>query len=285
MEQIKIDLHVHSHASDGTDTPSELIAKASELGLTALALTDHDTISGVEEFLAAAAGTGVEAVPGVEVSTCVSGREIHIVGLFVNHTDPHLTSFLEKIRSDRNERNDSMLRKLNSLGYKISLEELQEKAGGESIGRPHIASVLIEKGYFKDNAEAFERCLRRGRPGYSRRELPSPEESIKRIHHAGGIAIWAHPLYRNKYTRSHVRNILKKLVPDGLDGIECYYPGFTPHQTRVIIELAEADDLLLSGGSDYHGSILPHIHMGTGDGTLAIPGECFLKLKEFVTRS
>ncbi len=275
----RVDLHMHSNASDGTENPAELIDHAEALGLEAVALTDHDTVSGLPEFLAAAKERKVEAVPGVEISTSISNREIHMVGLFVDHKDKTLVEFLEKIRVNRNTRNETILRKLNSLGYEINMEELQAEAGGDSIGRPHIAAILIRKGYFENNAEAFERCLRRGRPAYCRRELPSPEESIKRIHHAGGVAIWAHPLYRNKYTRSHVRGVLKKLVPLGLDGIECFYTGFTTRQTDTIIELADQHGLLLSGGSDYHGKNLPLISMGNGDGSLTVPKECLVKIK------
>ncbi len=275
----RVDLHVHSNASDGTNSPTEIIERAEALNLDAVALTDHDTVSGLPEFIAAAEGRKVQAVPGVEISTSISNREIHIVGLFVNHKDQTLIEFLEQIRVNRNTRNETILIKLNSLGYEITTEELQAEAGGDSIGRPHIAAILIRKGYFENNADAFERCLRRGRPGYCRRELPSPEESIKRIHHAGGVAIWAHPLYRNKYTRSHVRGVLKKLVPLGLDGIECFYTGFTSQQTETIIELADQHGLLLSGGSDFHGNNLPLISMGNGDGSLEVPTECYIKIK------
>lgn len=276
-----VDLHIHSTASDGTNSPAHIIELAMELELSAIALTDHDTVSGLEEFIAAAAARGIEVVPGVEISTSISGREIHILGLFIDYRNPELTAFLEKIRIDRNQRNENMIMKLRSLGYDITLEELKDKAGGESVGRPHLAALLIEKGYFKDNKEAFERCLRRGGPGYCHRQLPSPSDSIAQIHNAGGIAIWAHPVYRNKYARSHVRSVIKKLKPFGLDGIEGYYPGYTEHQHRMLLELAEEYELTVSGGTDFHGSNIPQIALGGGNGDLEIPETCFLELKKY----
>lgn len=277
---IRVDLHTHSCLSDGTMSPSGIIAGAANLGLAAVALTDHDTVSGLDEFMAAASAAGVEAVPGVEVSCSASNREIHIVGLFIDWKHSRLTEFLEGIREQRNHRNSRILAKLNSLGYAISLEELLERAGGESIGRPHFAAILIEKGYFKDNQDAFERCLKRGRPGFCRRELPTPAEAIQHIHAAGGLAIWAHPVYRNKYARSHVRGMLNKLTVAGLDGMEAMYPGFTPEQQSMLMELVAHYHLLPSGGSDFHGENIPQIKLGGGDGSLEVPVKFYTDMKQ-----
>ncbi len=281
MPTYNIDLHLHSNASDGTMSPRELVAHAGELGLSAIALTDHDTVSGIDEFLLAAQDSGITAVPGVEISTLMSGREIHILGFFINHQFPPLLEFLNHIRAGRNTRNEEMIRRLCALGYEITLEEVAERAGGDSIGRPHVAAILIEKGYFKDSKQTFERCLKRGAPGFCPRKLPHPDEALRHIHQAGGIAVWAHPVYRNKFARSHVRGIIRKLKPFGLDGVEAYYPGYTPAQHQMLLELAAMFELQVSGGTDFHGDNLPHIAMGSGDGDFSVPAACYAALKTY----
>ncbi len=276
-----VDLHIHSTASDGTLTPAEIVARAQQQNLNAIALTDHDTVGGIDEFLAAASSTNLTAIPGVEISSLFSGREIHILGFFIDHHSPELLAFLDRIRDGRNARNDEMLRRLRSLGYDISLEEVKARCGGDSIGRPHLAAILIEKGYFKDSKQAFERCLKRGAPGFCPRKLPHPEEALRQIHGAGGIAVWAHPVYRNKFARSHVRGIIRKIKPFGLDGVEAYYPGYTPAQHQMLLELAEMFDLQVSGGTDFHGDNIPGLELGTGYGDFAVPEECFVRLKRY----
>ena len=189
-----IDFHTHSTASDGSDSPSALLHAAVRAGLTAVALTDHDTVSGLAEFLDAARGQSAAGVPGVELSTMLYHKEIHILGLFIDPTSSALNHFLEAARENRNLRNRTMLEKLNAIGYEITLEELYQRARGESIGRPHVAEVLVEKGYFHDVQEAFDRCLKRGARAYTPRQLPPPAECIEAIHAAGGLAFWAHPV-------------------------------------------------------------------------------------------
>lgn len=253
---------------------------AVDAGLQAVALTDHDTVSGIDEFLAAARGQPITAVPGVEVSAMISSREVHILGFFIDHQNSELRQFLDGIRVSRNLRNENMIRRIRSLGYDISMEEVTARAGGESIGRPHVAALLIEKGYFKDSQQAFERCLRRGAPGYCSRELPPPQEAIARIRAAGGVSVWAHPVYRNKYARSHVRGIIKRLQPLGLNGVEGYYPGYTPAQQQMLFELAEMHQLIISGGTDFHGSNMPTIAIGSGYGNFHVPVQCFHALQK-----
>ena len=157
-----LDFHTHSSASDGSDSPAELVRAAQRAGLSAIALTDHDTISGLPEFLRAAGDSGVTAVPGVEISANLYNKEIHILGLFVDPVSPGLNAFLEAVRSKRNIRNQQMIEKLNIIGYQITLEELQNAAPGESVGRPHVAELLVKKGYFASIQEAFDSCLKRG---------------------------------------------------------------------------------------------------------------------------
>lgn len=276
----KVDLHVHSSASDGTCAPADLPALARQAGLRAVALTDHDTVSGIAPFLEAGRKEGIEVIPGVEISTLFLGREVHIVGLFINPDCPSLLNFLTDLRTQRNQRNQQMVNKLQLLGYDISLEELQAQAGGESVGRPHAAAILIAKGYFSHNQEVFDRCLKRGAPAYCPRQLCSPTDAIAIIHQAGGIAIWAHPLYSNKYARSHIRSVIRKLKPAGLEAIEVSYPGFTPAQTQMLTELAAEQELAVSGGSDFHGDNIPAVKLGSGYGGLCVPYSVLANLKE-----
>ena len=268
-----IDFHTHSTASDGSDSPSALLHAAVRQGLTAVALTDHDTVSGLAEFLDAARGQSIVAVPGVELSTMLYHKEIHILGLFIDPASAALNAFLEAARENRNLRNRTMLEKLNAIGYEITLEELSLKARGESIGRPHVAEVLVEKGYFHDVQEAFDRCLKRGARAYTPRQLPPPAECIAAIHAAGGLAFWAHPVHGVRSERAMVRRFLKVLVPAGLDGIEAYYSIFTPAQSAMLEDMAREFQILRTGGTDYHGSVHAGIQLGTGCGVLNVPDE------------
>ncbi|MBQ9336345.1 MAG: PHP domain-containing protein [Lentisphaeria bacterium] len=270
-----IDFHTHSTASDGTDTPAQVVREAVKAGLSAVALTDHDTVSGLTEFLRAAEGLPITAVPGVEISTNLYNKEIHILGLFIDPVSAELLDFLENARRNRNDRNSLMLAKLNAIGYHITLEELQECAHGESIGRPHVAEVLVRKGYFPDVQAAFDSCLKRGARAYVPRSQAPPAECIRVIHAAGGLAFWAHPVYRGHGERASVRRFLKVLVPAGLDGIEAFYSQFTPYQTRMLGEMADEFHILRTGGTDYHGAVHPGVRIGSGCGELNVPDELF----------
>ncbi len=276
----RIDLHVHSCASDGSDRPEELIRKAAELGLQGIALTDHDTVSGLPEFLSAAKEYGIRAVPGVEISTRQYTKELHIVGLFIDPESEVLLKLLEEMRSGRETRNRAILERLAIMGYDISYQELVDIAGGESIGRPHIAALLLKKGYFTEAREAFERCLKRGCRAFVPRELPSPERAIQVLHEAGGLAIWAHPVSGQSGERTFARKMIRQLLPFGLDGIEVRYSMFSEHQTKMMEGFAEEFHLLKSGGSDYHGLNQLGIELGTGKGDLAVPVEFFDAMQE-----
>ena len=275
-----IDLHTHSSASDGSMRPAELLQAAVRAGLSAIALTDHDTVSGLHEFLQAAQGQPVTAVPGVEISSTLYNTEIHILGLFVDPDSKALKDFLETARENRNARNLQMLEKLNAIGYAITLEELQDCAGGESVGRPHLAEILVRKGYFPTVQDAFDSCLKRGARAYTPRKLAPPAECIRAIREAGGLAFWAHPVYHGRGERASVRRFLKVLVPAGLDGIEVFYPSFTERQTVMLNEMAQEFQILRSGGTDYHGAVHPGIELGTGSGDLNIPDELLGSIRE-----
>lgn len=281
MQKKYIDLHCHSTASDGSCSPSEIVKIAAEKNLAAVALTDHDTVSGIKEFLNTAEKIpDFTAVPGVEVSVDMDGFEAHIVGLFVNYEHPQLNKLLKEIRFNRDNRNARIIEKLQSLGYDITLDEVLELAGGESVGRPIFAKILVQKAYFSERQEVFDNCLKRGQPGYCARILPKPEKAIQLIHDAGGIAIWAHPVHRRKTGRSYVLKTLTKLIELGLDGIETYYSTFSEYQHKLLRGIAEEFSLLESGGSDFHGTNQPGIELGTGydKNTMHIPCSIYEKL-------
>ncbi len=275
-----IDLHTHSTCSDGTRTPEELIELAVKAGLEAIALTDHDTVSGIKRFLSAAEGLPIRAVPGVELSSFLHSKEVHVVGLFLNPDTPELLAMLEEQRRCRAIRNDAMLTKLREKGYDITEEDVLEKAHGESVGRPHVAAVLVEKGYFRTMQEAFVRLIGRGASCYVNRIYPTPEQCIKAIHAARGLAVWAHPLTSASSAAATMRKIGKTLAGQGLDALECYYSSFTEKQTADALAFAEKTGLGVSGGSDYHGEAHKGIELGTGGGNLCIPYSTYEQLYE-----
>ena len=279
MNPETIDLHSHSIYSDGTKTPKELVDQAAENGLKALALTDHDTVDGIPEFLESARAIDYrEAIPGVEISTIYSSREVHIVGLFIDHNNAELLAFLSQIQEKRVLRNELMVQKLASIGYEVDFDQIKEAAQGEIIGRPHFANYLFDNYEFEDTREVFDKLLKRGAPGFVGRTLPNPAEAIDIIHKAGGIAIWAHPIYRKSKERSWCRRMLKFLVPAGLDAIEAYYTQFNEKQTQIVKDLALEFDIALAGGSDYHGENHPEIFLGIGYGELQVPASILPEL-------
>ena len=274
-----IDLHMHSTCSDGTLTPERLVAAALDLGLEAAALTDHDTVSGVKRFLSAASGTPLHAVPGVELASMLFNKDIHIVGLFIAPDCPSLLSALEQMRLWREERNAEMVDKIRSKGYEITMDEVLAEAGGESVGRPHMASVLLKKGYFQDMQSVFGRLIGRNSSCYVLRKYFPVDACIRLIHEAGGLAIWAHPLHAAHGARAALRKIGSRLISYGLDGLECYYSMFAEQQQADALDFARARSLLVSGGSDFHGASHPRVKMGSGiDGNLAIPFEIYERL-------
>lgn len=279
MNSSIIDLHTHSSCSDGTDTPAELLAKAEKTGLEALALTDHDTVAGIPAFLEAAKKhPGILAIPGVEISTLQANREIHILGLFLDHRHPEFLDFLNNIQRKRRERNEAMARKLADLGYDIDIETVRQLNCGQIIGRPHFADYLLKNYAFENFQDVFEKLLKRDAPAFIPRSLPPPAAALEIIHRAGGLTVWAHPVYRKSGERAWCRKILKELVPAGLDAIEAYYTQFSERQTQTVKELALEFNLALAGGSDYHGSHHPDIALGTGYGELRVPAAILQEL-------
>ena len=270
-----IDLHCHSTASDGSAAPAELLKLAAEKKLRALALTDHDTIGGLEEFMRAAAEyPQIEAIPGIELAACDDinpNHSFHIVGLYLGGKDDTLQELLRDVIRWRHERNLAIVDRLRCAGVPITLEMVQECAGDGVIGRPHIALALIKCGYAFDVQNAFDRWIATGKPGYVRRRLPTPAEAIAAIHSMGGVAIWAHPFTRGNFTVTRIRQFAVELKDIGLDGIEAYYVLHTPVQQRNVCEIARDTGLMLSGGSDYHGTRFKRLDLGTGYGRLCVP--------------
>ena len=273
-----IDLHTHSIYSDGTNTPAELIAMAEERGVRALALTDHDTVGGIDKLLAAAESSTVEAVPGIELSAECDRGTMHILGYFIHHTQPALLEKLEKVRLGRDERNHEILKKLNKLGYRLTWTDIEEQAGCDVVGRPHIAGALVELGLVKSKKVAFDRLLGKGRPGYVDRYHYSSEECIDIIRAAGGVSSLAHPATIH-LSDPKLRVLIGELKEQGLDGIETYYAEHRPDKRKKFMGWAEELDLVCTGGTDFHGGNTPDLKLGTGFGQLRVPDEVLDQLK------
>lgn len=275
---IMIDLHTHSTFSDGTLTPEELVEEALQLGLTALALTDHDNTAGLPRFLRAAEGKPLRAIPGVEVSVTHDPGSMHMLGYFIRHDDPELNEQLVWIRSAREERNQKIFENLQALGLTMRWDEIAAMAGEDVIGRPHFAMAMVERGYVADLREAFDRYLARGKPAYARRSVMSPEEAVRVIRKAGGVPVLAHPFSLALEGRA-LRNLVEELHGSGLQGIEVYYPAHPQSTQDALLHLARDFDLVATGGSDYHGPIKPDVHMGRGFGSLHVPDDVVDRLE------
>ncbi len=266
----KIDLHTHSNKSDGSLSPSELVDAAIKENISAIALTDHDTTSGIEEAIAYAKNKPLQVIPGIELSTSYGPTDIHILGLFIDHTSPILQKHLNSIIEARNERNTKMCTCLSEKGMPITLDALQQDNPNAVITRAHFAKYLYEHGYIKSIKEAFERYIGNHSPCFVPRDHISPELGIQIILEAGGLPILAHPVL---YALSSMRldTLVSEFVRYGLVGIETIYSTYSTGDTTQMKKLAKKYGLLESGGSDFHGSLKPTIQLGTGRGKLFIP--------------
>jgi len=266
-----IDLHAHTTASDGDRSPTELVQLAKELGLEAIAITDHDTVEGVEEALEAGRKYGIEVVPGIEISAVVDKGQCHLLGYFVDPTDAQLRERLGVLRAARDARNRALVERLNQMGIPVTLQAVAQEAQGELLARPHFAKVMVKLGVVSSVQEAFDRYLGDGvLPGISKEKLP-PEEAIALIHQTGGVAVLAHP---NNLKRSPeaIEERIRSYQAMGLDGIEARYNAHTPEDTARYLALAERLGLLTTGGSDFHGySVKPQVHLGHVEGDRPAP--------------
>lgn len=276
-----IDLHCHSTASDGTCSPTELITLAKQAHLSAVALTDHDTTAGLTEFLSCAAKQNFDAIPGIELAARnLRQQTFHILGLFIQPDHPELLKMMQQILCWRNERNQSIIARLNQLGLEITLSEIEECCEGEVLGRPHIAKALIRKKYCRTVKQAFDKIIGRGCDAYVFRQVPPPEECIRVIHAAGGLAIWAHPYSSDSMTHIRCRELAAELKEFGLDGIEAYYSLHRHAQTVEALKIAKELQMLVTGGSDFHGTHFPKLNLGSGYGRLQVPDALLKPLRQ-----
>ena len=259
-----IDLHTHSTHSDGTLTPSEIVQLAKDVGLQAVSITDHDTLSGNQEALDKGNELGLQVLTGIEISVKYEVYSTHILGYNVDINNPKLLNMLERMQGSRNNRNPIIIEKLQKLGFTIDYAEVLQIAKGEVVGRPHIATVLTNKGFTKSNDEAFSKYLYDGGPAYAEKEILGPEEAFQTITQAGGIPCLAHPWFLKRNIQlPELEVIITQLITLGLKGIEAYY-GDMPHKlyTEPLLALTKNHNLIITGGSDYHGANRPGIKLG-----------------------
>lgn len=280
-----IDLHTHSNASDGTLTPAQVVREAYEAGLSAVALTDHDTADGLEEaaqaakdILACDRSADFQFVPGIELSVSYKNHELHLVGLHLDIYSEGFSRALKKLQNNRDQRNEKMIQKMQSAGMDITMDALRADQGGGVLTRANFASYMLHKGYISSVQEGFDKYLDRGKAFYVPREYLSPKEAIDLIHNASGLAILAHPLLYGM-NMAQLEEALSELTRLGLDGLEAYYSMNHDHDTVHMKTLAQRHGLLLSGGSDFHGANKPHIKIGRGRGNLFVPAQ-ILKTQE-----
>ena len=264
-----VDFHTHSTCSDGTLTPKALVNHAKKSGLSAFALTDHDSVDGIKEAKEEAERIGMEFIAGIEFSAA-ENTETHIIGLFIDPENETLLKTIEKLKGSRKRRMEEICFKLRNLGMDITHEEALEIAGGNFVGRAHIAKLMVEKGYCETIKECFEKYIGLGKPAYAEKNELSAVEAVKAIRAAGGLAFLAH-LNQTGYSLEQLEELLLKLKSAGLNGIEGYYPEYTAEQISDYRALAEKLSLCFSGGSDYHAAMKPHIQIGVGTGDLSIP--------------
>lgn len=279
-----IDLHMHSNYSDGSESPEALVLEAQALKLSAIALTDHDTVEGIPEFMAAGRKHGLRTIPGVEISVDTrlpNNGHMHLLGLLIDPSARDLRETLNFLKTQRNLRAEKIIRKLTGLNIPITLEELLQEAGEGAIGRPHVARILLRKGVVGSIQEAFDLYLAKGKPAYMDKVKLDEKDALKMIHDARGLAILAHPHFMNFDSFAEAAERILEMQALGLDGFEVFYSGMPEAFSRQLIDLAAEHDMVISGGSDYHGSNKDHVKMGTGgDGRLRVPDALLPQLQE-----
>jgi predicted metal-dependent phosphoesterase TrpH len=274
--RLRIDLHIHSTASDGSLTPADIIDHAQKLQLAAIAITDHDSVDGSKEALQIGIPPSLGFLTGVEISSAhppffPGSGSFHILGYDIRLDHGDLNQTLNKLQDARRNRNPAILKRLNELGFQISLEEVKHKSADGQLGRPHIAHAMMKKGYVASIDEAFDRYLGAGKPAYVDKYRIECEQAVKIILDAGGVPVLAHPAHLNIKNEQELAALLQKLKRIGLAGIEVYYPGHSPRQIGQYKAMAKKYGLLMTGGTDFHGSIMPKIKMGSGTGDLFVP--------------
>lgn len=273
-----IDLHCHSTCSDGSETPQRVVELASSAGLKAVALTDHDGLGGLAEARKTAEAEGIELVPGCEVSCRFSPGTMHILCYFIEEGEGPLQSQLERLRSDRVTRNERLIGRLNELGIELSLAEVEQEAGGGTVGRPHFAAALVKKGAVESYQSAFDDLLGKGGPAYIPKAFISAEETIAAAGGSGALAVLAHPLSLG-LEPAGLESLVASLAEAGLAGMECWYGRYSPDERQGLLDLAGRHGLVATGGSDFHGSFKPDLQVGRGRGDLEVPDDVLQKLE------
>jgi len=279
MSADTVDLHTHTTYSDGSATPEELIALASAKRARAVAVTDHDTVAAIVEARIAAKRFGIEFVAGIEISAEYSPGTMHVLGYCIDHESVTLEAKLEELKKARAERNPQIADRLRSLGFDISYDEVVQLARNQVVGRPHFARLMIEKGYVTSIQEAFDRFLKKDAAAYVAKARLSPAESIALIHEAGGVAVLAHPYQLKLPSYEEVDELVGELAALGLDGVEAVYSRHSVSERASYAEIAARHGLLVTGGSDFHGSYKPDISIVTGLGDLDVPYQLLELLK------
>ena len=278
-----IDLHIHTTASDGTLTPPEVISQALEHKLKAIAITDHDTLSGSKEALQAGIPPPLNFLTGVEISAAAppsyaGSGSFHLLGYSIRLDDPALNHALEQLHQARKKRNPAIISRLNDLGIAITLDEVRQEAGEGQLGRPHIAKLLVKKGLVGSMNQAFDRYLGTDGPAYVDKFRIECRKAIELILDAGGIPVLAHPGLLKCKTYDQFDELIAGLKEYGIQGVEVYYPEHDPEQTPLFAELAQHHNLLMTGGTDFHGTIHPDITIGSGKGDLFVAYDLYEKL-------
>lgn len=274
-----IDLHTHSTESDGTLTPQELMLLASQTGLSAIALTDHDTISGLAKARPIARKLNLELIPGIEFSTDYNGTEVHILGFFIPEDDPDFIWQLQIFLDSRKQRNEKMAVLLQKEGFDITIDALVQEYPESVITRAHFARYLVEHGFVRDRETVFRKYLGDNCRCYVPREKITPFEAVRLICSHGGLAFFAHPVLCHM-NHDRLRYFIRDLKDAGLTGLEAIYSSNTPKDERNMKKFAAEFDLLISGGSDFHGANKPSIRLGTGKGNLHIPEALLTAMKQ-----
>ena len=274
-----IDLHMHSTFSDGTLTPAQLVERAKQNNIEVIAITDHDNVDGLKEGRKEAEKIGITFVDGIEVSANFQNKDIHILGYFLNLEDEEFLGWLRELQEKRHGRTLEMLKKLSRLGIEISLAEVEDEVLGNVIGRPHIAKMIIKKGFAATMDEVFDRYLGDGKPAYVPKVGVDMVEVVKKLKANGAVVILAHP-HLISHSDDTVVNIIDTLVKNGLDGLELYYPNIDTRKKNKLLKIARKRDLILTGGSDFHGLNRAGIDIGIGD----ISEEVFEILKEKIEK-
>lgn len=280
-----VDLHSHSTASDGSDSPSDLVGLALGRGLSALALTDHDTQEGLIEAREAADSTDLEVVPGTELSLNFDGGSMHLLVLWLEPGPGPLQDRLGGLQDGRGDRNARIVEVLASLDMPLTIEEIEEEAGGGSVGRPHIAAVMVRRGYVPDIKTAFDLWLANDRPAYVGRPRLNPEEAIGLARESGAVPVLAHPHTLGLHRAELMADVLTRLRSAGLVGLEAMYSAYRLHERYGYADLARRFGLVPSGGSDYHGTYKEGLDLGVGYGDLHVPESTLEELRSHAGNS